>query len=61
MLEQIECIGKRKASVFKELMVEPKWARASSQHPQELAWAPVRTIVRLPPRPLKLASRVSTS
>ncbi|KAG6881555.1 hypothetical protein C0995_001590, partial [Termitomyces sp. Mi166 len=40
MLEQIECVGKRKAPMFEEPMVEPKWARAPSQRPQELAWAP---------------------
>ncbi|KAG6891919.1 hypothetical protein C0995_006654, partial [Termitomyces sp. Mi166 len=60
-LEQIERIGKCKAPAFEELMVEPKWARALSQHPQELAWALARTIVRLPLQPLKLASGVSTS
>ncbi|KAG6898875.1 hypothetical protein C0995_007997 [Termitomyces sp. Mi166 len=60
-LEQIKCVGKRKVPTFKELMVEPKWARALSQHPQELAWAPACTIARLPPRPLRLASRASTS
>ncbi|KAG6898916.1 hypothetical protein C0995_007810 [Termitomyces sp. Mi166 len=43
MLEQIECVGKRKAPAFEELMVEPKQARAPSQHPQELAWAPACT------------------
>ncbi|KAG6885096.1 hypothetical protein C0995_009596 [Termitomyces sp. Mi166 len=46
-LEQIECIGKRKAPAFEELMVEPKWARALSQRPQELI-------------PMKLASVAST-
>ncbi|KAG6882004.1 hypothetical protein C0995_016277, partial [Termitomyces sp. Mi166 len=40
VLEQIEHVGKYKASVFEEPMVEPKQARAPSQHPQELAWAP---------------------
>ncbi|KAG6882078.1 hypothetical protein C0995_015935 [Termitomyces sp. Mi166 len=60
-LEQIEHVGKRKAPAFEELMVEPKRARAPSQRPQELAWVPVRTIARLPPRPLKLASGASTS
>ncbi|KAG6863937.1 hypothetical protein C0995_006650, partial [Termitomyces sp. Mi166 len=44
MLEQIECVGKGKAPAFKELMVEPKWARALLQHPQELAWAPAHTV-----------------
>ncbi|KAG6893521.1 hypothetical protein C0995_000294 [Termitomyces sp. Mi166 len=43
-LEQIEHVGKCKASVFEELMVEPKQARAPSQHPQELAWAPAHTV-----------------
>ncbi|KAG6884329.1 hypothetical protein C0995_010524 [Termitomyces sp. Mi166 len=60
-LEQIECVGKCKAPTFKEPMVEPKQARAPLQCPQELVWAPVHTVVRLPPQPLKLASRVSTS
>ncbi|KAG6870082.1 hypothetical protein C0995_015326 [Termitomyces sp. Mi166 len=59
-LEQIEPVGKCKAPMFKELMVEPKQARAPSQCPQELAWAPARTIAQLPLRPLKLASREST-
>ncbi|KAG6894357.1 hypothetical protein C0995_014532, partial [Termitomyces sp. Mi166 len=36
-LEQIERIGKHKAPMFEEPMVEPKRARAPSQHPQELA------------------------
>ncbi|KAG6855318.1 hypothetical protein C0995_006422 [Termitomyces sp. Mi166 len=40
VLEQIERIGKCKAPVFEEPMVEPKQARAPLQHPQELAWAP---------------------
>ncbi|KAG6881225.1 hypothetical protein C0995_002550, partial [Termitomyces sp. Mi166 len=44
MLEQIERVGKCKAPVFKEPMVEPKRARAPSQCPQELAWMPVHTI-----------------
>ncbi|KAG6883943.1 hypothetical protein C0995_011214, partial [Termitomyces sp. Mi166 len=35
-LEQIERVGKCKAPMFKEPMVEPKCARAPSQHPQEL-------------------------
>ncbi|KAG6882590.1 hypothetical protein C0995_014343 [Termitomyces sp. Mi166 len=61
MLEQIECIGKRKAPAFEEPMVEPKQARAPSQHPQELAWAPAHTVARLPPQPLKLVSGASTS
>ncbi|KAG6858578.1 hypothetical protein C0995_015569, partial [Termitomyces sp. Mi166 len=49
VLEQIEHIGKRKAPAFEELMVEPKQARAPSQRPQELAWAPACTVARLPP------------
>ncbi|KAG6869929.1 hypothetical protein C0995_016189, partial [Termitomyces sp. Mi166 len=53
-LEQIECIGKCKAPAFKEPMVEPKQARAPSQHPQELAWAPACTIAWLLLRPMKL-------
>ncbi|KAG6896184.1 hypothetical protein C0995_011675 [Termitomyces sp. Mi166 len=60
MLEQIEHVDKRKAPAFEEPMVEPKQARAPLQHPQELAWAPACTIARLPPLPLKLASRAST-
>ncbi|KAG6883602.1 hypothetical protein C0995_011994, partial [Termitomyces sp. Mi166 len=43
-LEQIECVGKHKAPAFEEPMVEPKWARAWSQCPEELAWVPARTI-----------------
>ncbi|KAG6886341.1 hypothetical protein C0995_008612 [Termitomyces sp. Mi166 len=58
VLEQIECVGKCKAPAFK--MVEPKRARAPSQHPQELVWAPVRTVAQLPPRPMKLVSMAST-
>ncbi|KAG6858879.1 hypothetical protein C0995_013239 [Termitomyces sp. Mi166 len=61
VLEQIECIGKCKAPMFKEPMVEPKRARALSQRPQELAWVPAHTIARLLLRPLKLVSRASTS
>ncbi|KAG6858577.1 hypothetical protein C0995_015578, partial [Termitomyces sp. Mi166 len=60
-LEQIERIGKRKAPAFEELMVEPKRARAPSQHPQELVWAPAHTVAWLLLRPLKLASGASTS
>ncbi|KAG6898530.1 hypothetical protein C0995_009388 [Termitomyces sp. Mi166 len=59
-LEQIECVGKCKAPMFKEPMVEPKRARALSQHPQELVWAPVHTIAWLLPRPMKLVSVAST-
>ncbi|KAG6898468.1 hypothetical protein C0995_009594 [Termitomyces sp. Mi166 len=47
MLKQIECVGKRKAPVFEEPMVEPKQARAPSQRPQELAWAPAHTVAWL--------------
>ncbi|KAG6893053.1 hypothetical protein C0995_001732 [Termitomyces sp. Mi166 len=61
VLEQIERIGKCKAPMFEELMVEPKQARAPSQRSQELAWVPVHTVVWLPLRPLKLASGASTS
>ncbi|KAG6895814.1 hypothetical protein C0995_012149 [Termitomyces sp. Mi166 len=61
MLEQIEHIGKHKAPTFKELMMEPKWARAPSQRPQKLVWVPVHTVAWLLLQPLKLASRVSTS
>ncbi|KAG6882013.1 hypothetical protein C0995_016239, partial [Termitomyces sp. Mi166 len=60
-LEQIERVGKCKAPMFEEPMVEPKQAKAPSQHPQELVWAPAHTIAQLLPRPLKLASRASTS
>ncbi|KAG6884161.1 hypothetical protein C0995_010801 [Termitomyces sp. Mi166 len=48
-LKQIEHVGKRKAPMFEELMVEPKRARAPSQRPQELVWAPARTVAWLPP------------
>ncbi|KAG6897210.1 hypothetical protein C0995_010707, partial [Termitomyces sp. Mi166 len=61
VLEQIERVGKCKAPTFEELMVEPKWARAPSQHPQELAWAPAHTLAWLLLRLLKLVSRASTS
>ncbi|KAG6869657.1 hypothetical protein C0995_001452, partial [Termitomyces sp. Mi166 len=60
-LEQIEHVGKRKAPTFEEPMVEPKQARAPSQCPQELAWAPACTLAWLPPQPMKLVSRASTS
>ncbi|KAG6881509.1 hypothetical protein C0995_001687, partial [Termitomyces sp. Mi166 len=60
-LEHIECVGKCKAPMFKEPIVEPKWARAPSQRPQELAWVPVCTVAGLPPRPLRLVSGASTS
>ncbi|KAG6898515.1 hypothetical protein C0995_009416 [Termitomyces sp. Mi166 len=60
VLKQIERVGKRKASMFKEPMVEPKRARAPLQCPQELAWAPARTVARLPPQLLKLVSGAST-
>ncbi|KAG6893403.1 hypothetical protein C0995_000635, partial [Termitomyces sp. Mi166 len=59
-LEQIECVGKCKAPMFEKPMVEPKQARAPSQRPQELAWAPACTVARLLLRLLKLASRAST-
>ncbi|KAG6897460.1 hypothetical protein C0995_010525, partial [Termitomyces sp. Mi166 len=49
MLEQIERVGKCKAPTFEEPMVEPKQARAPSQHPQELAWVPVHTVAWLLP------------
>ncbi|KAG6893860.1 hypothetical protein C0995_015793 [Termitomyces sp. Mi166 len=60
VLEQIERVGKHKAPVFKELMVEPKQARAPSQHPQELVWVPVHTVAWLPLRLMKLMSMAST-
>ncbi|KAG6859393.1 hypothetical protein C0995_009034 [Termitomyces sp. Mi166 len=44
VLEQIEHVGKCKAPTFEEPMVEPKQARALSQRPQELAWAPAHTV-----------------
>ncbi|KAG6870952.1 hypothetical protein C0995_009435 [Termitomyces sp. Mi166 len=43
-LEQIECVGKHKAPVFEEPMMEPKQARAPLQRPQKLAWAPACTV-----------------
>ncbi|KAG6859734.1 hypothetical protein C0995_004759 [Termitomyces sp. Mi166 len=46
-LEQIECVGKCKAPTFEELMVEPKQARALSQHPQELVWASAQPLAEL--------------
>ncbi|KAG6897138.1 hypothetical protein C0995_010799 [Termitomyces sp. Mi166 len=49
VLEQIECVGKRKAPAFEEPIVEPKQARAPLQRPQELAWAPAHTVAWLPP------------
>ncbi|KAG6858622.1 hypothetical protein C0995_015255, partial [Termitomyces sp. Mi166 len=61
MLEQIECVYKCKAPMFEEPMVEPKQARAPLQCPQKLAWVPARTVARLPPQLLKLASGASTS
>ncbi|KAG6884169.1 hypothetical protein C0995_010781, partial [Termitomyces sp. Mi166 len=47
-LEQIEHVDKCKAPVFKEPMVEPKQARALSQRPQKLVWAPACTVAWLP-------------
>ncbi|KAG6895801.1 hypothetical protein C0995_012197, partial [Termitomyces sp. Mi166 len=60
-LEQIERVGKRKAPMFEEPMVEPKPARALLQHPQELGWARAHTVAWLPLRSMKLASMASTS
>ncbi|KAG6858089.1 hypothetical protein C0995_002795, partial [Termitomyces sp. Mi166 len=60
MLEQIERVSKCKAPTFEEPIVEPKWARALSQHPQELAWAPACTVAQLLLQPLKLVSEAST-
>ncbi|KAG6893841.1 hypothetical protein C0995_015870 [Termitomyces sp. Mi166 len=54
VLEQIECVGKCKAPTFEEPMVEPKQARAPSQHPQELVWALARTVAWLLPQLVKL-------
>ncbi|KAG6859612.1 hypothetical protein C0995_006644 [Termitomyces sp. Mi166 len=51
-LEQIECVGKHKAPVFEELIVEPKQARAPSQCPQELAWAPALQELDIPAEPM---------
>ncbi|KAG6881982.1 hypothetical protein C0995_016367, partial [Termitomyces sp. Mi166 len=59
-LEQIECVGKCQAPAFEELMVESKWARAPSQRPQDLVWAPACTVAWLLPRPMKLVSVAST-
>ncbi|KAG6859041.1 hypothetical protein C0995_012073, partial [Termitomyces sp. Mi166 len=59
-VDEIEHVGKCKAPVFEEPMVEPKQARAPLQHPQELVWAPACTVARLPLRPLKLVSGEST-
>ncbi|KAG6858124.1 hypothetical protein C0995_002439, partial [Termitomyces sp. Mi166 len=53
-LKKIECIGKCKAPAFKEPMLEPKQARALSQRPQELGWAPAHTVAWLPLQPMKL-------
>ncbi|KAG6882336.1 hypothetical protein C0995_014972 [Termitomyces sp. Mi166 len=65
LLDQIELMKRQRMSALEQIerepMVEPKQARAPSQHPQELAWAPACTIARLPLQPLKLASGVSTS
>ncbi|KAG6863118.1 hypothetical protein C0995_007765, partial [Termitomyces sp. Mi166 len=60
-LKKIECVGKRKAPAFKEPMLEPKQARAPSQHSQELVWVPACTIAWLPLQLMKLASGASTS
>ncbi|KAG6896773.1 hypothetical protein C0995_011074 [Termitomyces sp. Mi166 len=54
VLEQIEHMGKCKASAFKEPMMKSKQARALSQHPQELVWAPARIVAQLPLQPMKL-------
>ncbi|KAG6859136.1 hypothetical protein C0995_011237, partial [Termitomyces sp. Mi166 len=50
-LEYIEHAEKCKAPAYEELMVEPKWARASVRQPQEFVRAPVPTAVQplLPP------------
>ncbi|KAG6870848.1 hypothetical protein C0995_010147 [Termitomyces sp. Mi166 len=48
VLEHIEHAGKCKAPVYKELMVEPKWARAPARRPQEFVRAPVPTAVQPP-------------
>ncbi|KAG6858493.1 hypothetical protein C0995_016210 [Termitomyces sp. Mi166 len=48
VLEQIEHVGKCKAPMFEEPMVEPKRAKAPSQRPQELVWVPAHTVAWLP-------------
>ncbi|KAG6858823.1 hypothetical protein C0995_013636 [Termitomyces sp. Mi166 len=48
MLEHIEHAGKRKAPAYKELMVEPKQARAPARQPQEFVQAPAPTAVQPP-------------
>ncbi|KAG6885076.1 hypothetical protein C0995_009599 [Termitomyces sp. Mi166 len=52
VLEHIECAGKRKAPVYEELMVEPKWARAP---------APAPTAVQPLPPPVQPLSSLVTS
>ncbi|KAG6881706.1 hypothetical protein C0995_001012, partial [Termitomyces sp. Mi166 len=52
-LEHIERAGKHKAPVYKELMVEPKQARAPARQPQEFVWAPAPTAVQPPPPPMQ--------
>ncbi|KAG6859468.1 hypothetical protein C0995_008247, partial [Termitomyces sp. Mi166 len=49
-LEHIKHAGKRKALVYKEPVVEPKWARAPVRQPQEFMQAPAPTVVQ-PPLP----------
>ncbi|KAG6896790.1 hypothetical protein C0995_011049 [Termitomyces sp. Mi166 len=44
-LEHIERAGKCKAPAYKELMVEPKWAKAPARQPQEFVQAPAPTAV----------------
>ncbi|KAG6884379.1 hypothetical protein C0995_010358 [Termitomyces sp. Mi166 len=59
-LEHIERAGKCKAPAYKELMVEPKQARAPVRQPQEFVQAPAPTAVRPPPPPVQpLSSSVT--
>ncbi|KAG6885866.1 hypothetical protein C0995_008963, partial [Termitomyces sp. Mi166 len=53
MLEHIEHAGKHKAPAYKELMVEPKRARAPVRQPQEFVQAPAPTAVQPPPPPVQ--------
>ncbi|KAG6886480.1 hypothetical protein C0995_007500 [Termitomyces sp. Mi166 len=48
-----EAAWKRKALAYKELMVEPKQARAPVRQPQEFVQAPAPTAVRPPPPPVQ--------
>ncbi|KAG6898714.1 hypothetical protein C0995_008711 [Termitomyces sp. Mi166 len=61
MLEHIECAGKCKAPAYKELMVEPKLARALARQPQEFVQAPAPTAVQPPLPPVQPLSLSVTS